>query len=332
MSPEAAVSAAGPAAIPAAVYQLLGAFRCAMLKYDHLSAARIKASGLTVQQYALLVLIAGRGAEAPSIGEAAEELMLSHNSAVELSQRAQKAGLLVRRSDPQFARRTLLSLSAEGAARLDAATRRLVGELGQERMELQSSLIRWRTLLDAGGFGGTLQTPAVPPPVPRFRVGRAGREARPLLWNLLQLHLHGQSLYHQMDVGSDGQYPYPGFERYWRGKAYQPYLIEVGTLPAGFLLLHHPRQGTTELHELSLLPRFQGQGVGRGVMGQLFGLFPGRWSVEYSLRNLGVHAFWKRVLHGLDVAAEQDLASDGLLGKDLFGRDHRIEFSVPQTP
>ncbi|GGR10502.1 hypothetical protein GCM10008957_23970 [Deinococcus ruber] len=311
------------------MYQVLGAFRCAMLKYDHLSAARIKASGLTVQQYALLVLIAGRGAEAPSIGEAAQELMLSHNSAVELSQRAQKAGLLVRRNDPQLARRTLLSLSAEGAARLDAATRQLVGELGQERLELQSSLIRWRTLLDSGGFGSAFQRPPALPTAPQLRVGLAGRDARPLLWNLLQLHLHGQSLYHPMDVGADGQYPYPGFERYWRGKAYQPYLIEVGARPAGFLLLHHPAPGTTDLHELSLLPRFQGQGVGRGVMTQLFGLFPGCWSVEYNHRNPGIHAFWKRMLHGLDVESEREPASGVFLSAKQFGKDRRIEFSVP---
>jgi len=310
--------------IPAAVYQVLGAFRFAISKYDHVSAARIRSSGLTVQQFALMTLVAGRGAQAPSVGEAAQELMLNHNSAVELSQRAEKAGLLVRRNDPQLARRTLLTLTPEGRGRLDAAIRRLVSELGQERLELQSFLIRWSTLLDAGSLGDALLgTSYTPSETPAFDVRIAEQDTRLLIWNLLQLYLHTLSAYHRMDVGSDGQYPYPEFERYWSRPSYEPYLVRVGDRPAGFLLLHHPAPGHTELHELYLLPRFQGQGLGRGVMRRLFVQFPGRWSVEYQDQNLSARLFWHRILHSVSIVADREV--DAALP---LGQGRRVEFSV----
>ncbi len=189
------------------------------------------------------------------------------------------------------------------------------------------ALIRWRTLLDSGSFGRIFQEePATTPLTPAFEVNRVGEESRPVIWNLLQLHLHSMGPYHQMDVGPEGQYPYPEFERYWQGAAHQPYLIRVGDRPAGFVLLHRLAVRDTELHELCLLPHFQAQGLGRGVMVQLFGWFPGRWSVEYHHQNLSAGHFWHRVLQNLAVEPERETEVTRLTGKGC-----RIEFSVSLT-
>ncbi|MFC4453954.1 GNAT family N-acetyltransferase [Deinococcus sonorensis] len=312
--------------LPAAAYQMLGAFRCSLLGYERGSAERIRAGGLTPQQYALLVMIAGREDEPPSVGEAAQELMLSHNSAVELSQRAEKAGLLCREVDPERGSRTLLTLTPEGAARTDAITRRLISELGLERLQVQMAVDRWRTLLQSGRFNDALSSGGrMDAGPPEFSCTPATAAEQPTVWRLLQLQLHVLARCHGVPVGEDGEYPYPDFGRYWAGAGDQAWLIRVERRPAGLALLHHHAdEPRTELAELHLLPDAQGRGVGRAVMRQLFAHHPGRWSVQYHEDDLAARHFWHSVLHGLQLTADEERGATLPLGT---GR--RLHFQVP---
>jgi DNA-binding MarR family transcriptional regulator len=89
-----------------------------------------RAAGLTPAQHQLLLAIKGHPADAaPSVSDVADALQLRLHSTVELIDRAEAAGLVVRGSDPIDARRHLLSLTPLGIERLEGLSRQHRAEL-----------------------------------------------------------------------------------------------------------------------------------------------------------------------------------------------------------
>ncbi|HEY1121216.1 MAG TPA: MarR family transcriptional regulator, partial [Haloferula sp.] len=96
--------------------------------------------GMTPQQHqGLLVIRASPGAVA-SVGRLAERLRIRHNTAVELAQRLESAGLITREQSPDDGRSVLLRLSAEGEAKLEVLTHFHRAELKQLRPEIMALL------------------------------------------------------------------------------------------------------------------------------------------------------------------------------------------------
>jgi len=111
----------GPPQPTDADYQRLLEFRTSLRKFLRWSEQQARGEGLTAAQHQLLLAIRGHtGPVAPSIGDVAGYLLLRHHSAVGLVDRAERAGLVKRNVDP--ARRTTvrLTLTDEGARRLEA--------------------------------------------------------------------------------------------------------------------------------------------------------------------------------------------------------------------
>lgn len=113
------------------------AFRDGLRRFLHWSEGQAKAAGLTPAQHQLLLAVRGHG-EPPSIGEVAEHLLLRHHSAVELVDRAERAGLLERVPDPDDHRVVRLHLSDEGEARLAALAAAHLEELSRLRPNFDS--------------------------------------------------------------------------------------------------------------------------------------------------------------------------------------------------
>src|SRR5690606_18646386 len=76
------------------------AFRDGLRRFLHWSTQQAEAVGLTGTQHQLLLAIRGHGEPPPSIRDVADHLLLRHHSAVELVDRAEKAGLVRRENDP----------------------------------------------------------------------------------------------------------------------------------------------------------------------------------------------------------------------------------------
>lgn len=108
------------------------AFRDGLRRFTRWSEAQAKGAGLTAAQYQLLLAIRGHGA-APSVGDVAGHLLLRHHSAVELVDRAERAGLLRRVADEADHRVVRLELTSEGQARLDALAAAHLEELSRFR-------------------------------------------------------------------------------------------------------------------------------------------------------------------------------------------------------
>ena len=120
-------------------YQRLLAVRTRLRQFERWSADRAAGVGLTASQHQLLLAIRGHaGAAGPTVGEAAEYLMVRHNTAVELVDRTEQLGLVSRHRDTGDHRVVRLGLTTEG--------RRKVAALAQVHLE---ELSRVASMMDA---------------------------------------------------------------------------------------------------------------------------------------------------------------------------------------
>lgn len=116
----------------------LAGFRYELRRFLRFSELAAVAAGLQPQQHQLLLQVAGAAASTTvTIAFAAERLGLRHNSVVELADRSEREGLLVRISDAQDGRRVILRLTQKGKRILD----RLSADHARELNELAPQLI-----------------------------------------------------------------------------------------------------------------------------------------------------------------------------------------------
>jgi DNA-binding MarR family transcriptional regulator len=122
--------------LPDETYTELLGLRTGLRRFLHWSEQQAAAEGLTGAQHQLLLAIRGHtDPRGPTIGEVAGYLLLRQNSAVELVNRADAAGLVSRRRDDGDHRVVRLSLTADGAARLERLSAAHLLEL--ERLQLR---------------------------------------------------------------------------------------------------------------------------------------------------------------------------------------------------
>ncbi len=92
-------------------------FRDGLRRFMRWSEEQARSAGLTPAQHQLMLAIRGRGGD-PTIGDLASHLLLKHHSTVELVDRAERAGLVRRHTDPDDHRVVRRRLTAKGERRL----------------------------------------------------------------------------------------------------------------------------------------------------------------------------------------------------------------------
>ena len=131
--------------LSSADYRRLADLRHALRTFLHWSAQRARDAGVTPAQHQLLLAIrAFEGPHGPTIGAMADVLLIRHHSAVELVDRAQRAGLIRRARDAEQRALVRLALTDHGAATLRSLSRAHERELTQLGPTM-------RALLDAIG-------------------------------------------------------------------------------------------------------------------------------------------------------------------------------------
>jgi len=104
--------------------------RTGLRRFLHWSEDQARAAGLTPAQHQLLLTIKGHPNPAgPTIGEIADYLVLRHHSAVGLIDRAEKDGLVRRSPDSSSKSVVRVTLTRDGAKKLDMLTEAHLQEL-----------------------------------------------------------------------------------------------------------------------------------------------------------------------------------------------------------
>lgn len=104
-------------------YTALADFRHALRCFLEFSENAAAAEGLTPQQHQALLVVRGTPGSIANIGRLAERLRVKHNTAVELAQRLEAAGLVTREPSTEDKRSIVLSLTSLGSAKLETLTR-----------------------------------------------------------------------------------------------------------------------------------------------------------------------------------------------------------------
>ncbi len=111
-------------------YIALAQFRHGLRQFLNFSEEAANAEGLAPQQHQLLLSIKGsQGKDWLNIKEIAQHLMLRHHSAVELVNRTEAKGLVVRSHDPTDRRTVQVRVTKDGEEVLDRLTLRHLQEL-----------------------------------------------------------------------------------------------------------------------------------------------------------------------------------------------------------
>jgi DNA-binding MarR family transcriptional regulator len=111
-------------------FERLLAFRLGLRRFLHWSEEQAEEVGLTPAQHQLLLVIRGSNeTHGPTIGSIGDSLLLRHHSAVELIDRAEHAGLVERRGDPDDRRVVRVVLTRKGHGMLERLTVRHLEEL-----------------------------------------------------------------------------------------------------------------------------------------------------------------------------------------------------------
>ena len=123
---------AATATLTSADYQRLAELRHGLRTFLHWSGEQAKRAGLTPTQHQLLLAIRASSAQrGPTVSDIAQILLVRHHSAVELVDRAQDAGLVVRERHPDEQSVVHLHLTDHGAAKLESLSESHLRELSQ---------------------------------------------------------------------------------------------------------------------------------------------------------------------------------------------------------
>jgi DNA-binding MarR family transcriptional regulator len=130
-------------------FEELVEFRFRLRRFLGFSEMAAEAVGISAQQYQLLQVIAATPAAQPaSISYVAERMIVRHNSAVELVDRAERSGLVRRVVDETDHRRMLIEITTRGSELLNLLVARHLTEIAAEGPELMRAL---QTLLTQEG-------------------------------------------------------------------------------------------------------------------------------------------------------------------------------------
>lgn len=145
--PAVSVSGATPGEpLDPGVFSGLAGVRLAMRRFLASSEIELSRAGITSQQYQALLVIKAAQENRIRMRELADEMLMQHNSAVQLVDRLETAGLVDRTPSPTDKRSVLVGLTALGEVVIDALARRhLLAMLANEPL-LAESLIRLREL------------------------------------------------------------------------------------------------------------------------------------------------------------------------------------------
>lgn len=127
-------------ALDASLYKGLAGFRYALRQFLAFSEAATREAGVTAQQYQALLVIKTHPEGAIMIRDLADQLLIQHNGAVQLTDRMVQAELVERRQAPNDGRGVLVVMTKKGSRLLEQLAVNHFKELLRQEPLLAESL------------------------------------------------------------------------------------------------------------------------------------------------------------------------------------------------
>ena len=127
-------------------YQGLAGFRLALRRFLAASETISKNAGVTQQQYQAMLAIKTWPSETMTMGDLADQLLLTHHAAVQLVNRMAKAGVAERAPSSTDRRSVLVKLTTPGEALLGRLAGLHMDEVLRQEPQLTRSIRRLRRL------------------------------------------------------------------------------------------------------------------------------------------------------------------------------------------
>lgn len=121
-------------------FGVLAAFRLELRRYLNFAETQVDARGLTMQQHQAMLAIRASTDRRLSVKELSEIMLLRHNTTVELADRLERGGFILRMPDPADGRRALLTLSRTGEKALAGLAAAHMTELRDQGPKLIKAL------------------------------------------------------------------------------------------------------------------------------------------------------------------------------------------------
>jgi DNA-binding MarR family transcriptional regulator len=131
-------------------YQSLAGFRLALRRFLAAAESISRSAGVTQQQYQALLAIKTWPSEVMTMGDLADQLLLTHHAAVQLMNRMSAAGLAERAPSITDRRTVLLKLTPAGRAVVERLAGLHLQEVLRQEPQLTRSLRRLRRLAGDG--------------------------------------------------------------------------------------------------------------------------------------------------------------------------------------
>lgn len=125
---------------------------------------------------------------------------------------------------------------------------------------------------------------------------RADESQKPIIRNLLQLHLHDLSdIAGGIEVNHLGVFPYDNFDLYWIDDRAEPCLIFTEQHIAGFALVYRHATNRLSIVEFFILKKYRRKGISTFAANQLIQSVQGECEISYSAENEPAVRFWTRI-------------------------------------
>jgi predicted acetyltransferase len=128
-------------------------------------------------------------------------------------------------------------------------------------------------------------------------------EDKDIIVNLMQLYQYDFSAFGGDHLNELGRFVYGYLDSYWKEKDRYPFLITVDGEIAGFSFINrHSFLGNTDVYtiaEFFILKYFRRSGIGTAAAKKIVELFPGKWEVSQTAKNLEAQEFWLKFVQSL---------------------------------
>ena len=147
-------------------------------------------------------------------------------------------------------------------------------------------------------------------PSAQIEVIPARSEQEPILANLLELYAHDFSVFHYLELGSDGRFGYDGLPLYWSESGRHPFLVWVEGKLAGLILVKRGSEVSGDetvwdVAEFFVLRGYRRRGIGTQIAHYVWRQFPGLWEVRVMESNIVALDFWAHAISMLTGQAIQ---------------------------